>query len=104
VVKEQLTVPMRDLLLTIAQHKYGWAYCPNHGSIRRLQTAEALERRGLVAIDRSHVDPHCSATDAGRALIERLWPVSPFILRTYAHQPDGWTPREAELDYAEKLA
>jgi hypothetical protein len=83
-------------LWTIAQHKYGWAHCPNDGGrLRRFQTAEALERRGLVTIDRtrSHM-PTCSATDAGRAEIERLFPVSPFALGTYDHQPGGWTPRE----------
>lgn len=88
---------MRDLLWTIAQHKYGWAHCPNHGrGIRRLQTAEALERRGLVTVDRAtpHL-PTCSATDEGRAVIAELYPVSPFILGTYDHQPGGWTPREA---------
>jgi hypothetical protein len=85
---------MRYLLWIIAQHKYGWAHCPNSGSsVRRLQTAEALERRGLVTIDKSkpHM-PTCSATQAGRDLIAGAWPVSPFILRTYEHQPGGWTP------------
>jgi hypothetical protein len=91
-----LSDPMRDLLWVVAQHKYGWAGCPNVGRrIRRFQTAEALERRGLVAIDRTYMHyPTCSATDAGRAEIERRWPVSPFALGTYAHQPGGWTPVE----------
>jgi hypothetical protein len=91
-----MTAPMRALLWLIAQHKYGWAHCMNYGrQIRRFQTAEALERRGLVAIDRSQPQmPTCSATDAGRSEIERRWPVSPFALGTYDHQPGGWTPLE----------
>lgn len=87
---------MCDLLWTVAQHKYGWAHCPNVGrGTRRLQVALALERRGLVAVDLSkpHM-PTCSATAAGRVEIERRWPVSPFALGTYEHQPGGWTPRE----------
>jgi hypothetical protein len=88
---------MRDLLWTVAQHKYGWAHCPNVGaSERRYQIAQALERRGLVAVDRSQPHmPTCSATEKGRAEIERRWPVSPYILGTYDHQPGGWTPRDA---------
>jgi hypothetical protein len=88
---------MRDLLWIVAQHKYGWAHCPNDGSrIRRLQVAEALERRGLVDIDRSkpHM-PVCSVTPEGRMEILGRWPVSPYILGTYEHQPGGWTPSEA---------
>lgn len=91
-----LTEPMRHLLWTVAQHKYGWAHCPNvYGRIRRLQTAQALERRGLVTVDvdRPHL-PMCSATDAGREEIERRWPASPFVLGTYERQPGGWTPLE----------
>lgn len=97
-----LSHPMRDLLWTIAQHKYGWAHCTNAGSrARRLQVAEALERRGLVEIDRSRPRGQtCAATAAGRAEIERRWPVSPFALGTYEHQPGGWTPLEG-VDNAE---
>lgn len=90
------SVAQRRLLWTVAQHKYGWCHCPHgFGSGDRFRTAEALGRRGLVAIDRSkpHM-PTCSATDAGRAEIERLFPVSPFALGTYDHQPGGWTPIE----------
>lgn len=88
-----MTPAMLDLLWLIAQHKYGWAHCPNVGrGVRRLQTAEALERRGLVTIKRGHT-PTCAATEKGRDLIARRWPVSPYILRTYEHQPGGWTPR-----------
>jgi hypothetical protein len=92
----RLSAAQRDLLWTVAQHKYGWAHCPNAGGrIRRFQTAQTLERLGLVAIDRSQPHmPICAATDAGRAEIERRWPVSPFALGTYDHQPGGWTPRE----------
>lgn len=100
-----LSHPMRDLLWKIAQHKYGWAHCPNLERVRRFQTAEALERRGLVTIDRSQPHmPTCSATDAGRAEIERRWPVSPFALGTYEHQPGGWTPRDGQgvLDEEER--
>ena len=91
---DPLSAAQLDLLWTIAQHKYGWAHCPNVGGrVRRLQVAESLEWRGLVEIDRSkpHM-PTCSATDAGRGEIALRWPVSPFILGTYEHQPGGWTP------------
>jgi hypothetical protein len=93
-----LSAPMRDLLWTVAQHKYGWAHCSNVSrTVRRFQTAEALDRRGLVTVNRSkpHM-PTCAATEAGRAEIERRWPGSPFVLRTYEHQPGGWTPLDAE--------
>lgn len=91
----KLTEPMRDLLWVIAQHKYGWAHCPNVGRERRFQVAEALERRGLVDIDRSQSHmPTCAVTPEGRMEILRRWPVSPYILGTYEHQPGGWTPRE----------
>ncbi len=95
-----LSAPMRDLLWTMAQHKYGWAYCGNAGRERRLQVADALERRGLVAVgDRGSHYPHASATDAGFRLISALFPVSPFVLGTYdwalARELFGhWTPRE----------
>lgn len=92
----RLSDAQRDLLWTVAQHKYGWAHCPNISrTVRRMQTAKALERRGLVTIDNSHPhNPSCSATPEGRAEIERRWPVSPYALGTYDHQPGGWTPRE----------
>lgn len=84
-----------DLLWTVAQHKYGWAHVSNRGGRQRtLQTAEALARRGLVTI-RYRSNPVCVATDAGRAEIARRWPVSPFNLGTYAHQPEGWDARNA---------
>lgn len=92
----KLTDSMRDLLWTIAQHKYGWAHCPNHGGrVRRFQTAVALERRGLVRIDltKPHM-PTCSPTAAGLIVIRTEWPISPYVLGTYDHQPGGWTPRE----------
>lgn len=90
----KLSPAMRDLLWTIAQHKYGWAHCPNIGrTTRRLQTALALERRGLVYVRRGH-NPTCTATRAGFAECARRWPVSPYVLGTYAHQPGGWTPVE----------
>ncbi len=85
-----LSVHMRRLLWTIAQHKYGWCYCPRGFSDFRFRSAEALERRSLVTVDRERMA--CQSTDAGRDMIERLFPVSPFILRTYDPQPGGWTP------------
>lgn len=88
----RLSVPMRDLLWRVAQHKYGWCY-PSR-SCGQFQTAEGLARRGLVTIDVSGSDPSIAATGAGRAEIERRWPVSPFALGTYEHQPDGWDPPE----------
>jgi hypothetical protein len=84
---------MLSLLWVLAQHKYGWAYCPRQFSSDRFRTAEALERRGLVIVDRDGRDAACAATDAGRVEIERRFPVSPFALGTYEHQPGGWTPR-----------
>lgn len=86
---------MRDLLWTVAQHKYGWTHVSRHGG--QQQVAEALERRGLVAFDRERHHPTISATDAGRTAIARRWPVSPFVLDTYEHQPGGWTPPEGVL-------
>ena len=93
----RLTQPMRDLLWIVAQHKYGWAHCPNAGRERRLQVAQALERRGLVDVDLSkpHM-PTCSVTPEGRMEILDRWPVSPYILSTYEHQPGGWTPKGTE--------
>jgi hypothetical protein len=97
----KLTAPMRDLLWTIAQHQHGWTHCSNTGSQRTLQTAEALERRGLVHVtDRGGRHAAASATDGGYALITRLFPVSPFALNTYdwrlVRELFGhWTPRPA---------
>jgi hypothetical protein len=89
-----LTEAQRDLLWTVAQHKYGWTHCSNLGRrVRTLQTARALERRGLVTVDATRHHPTCAATDAGRNEIARRWPVSPFVLGTYEHQPGGWDPR-----------
>lgn len=95
-----LNKAQRDLLWMIAQHKYGWVYCPNVGSSeRRLQTAQALERRGLVTIDRSGSCPTCSPTEAGKAEIKRCWPDSPFVLGTYDRPPYGWTPRDGDQPF-----
>lgn len=91
-----LSKAQNDLLWAIAQHKYGWAHCSNQGRRQRtLQTAEALARRGLVTVDRSRHHPTCQATDAGKAEIECRWPVSPFSLGTYDHQPGGWDARDS---------
>jgi hypothetical protein len=90
-----LSPAMRDLLWTVAGHKYGWAHVTRFGG--QLQVADALVRRGLVAWGRNgrdHHHPRVVATEAGRAEIERLFPVSPFVLGTYEDQPGGWTPRE----------
>jgi hypothetical protein len=91
-----LSHPMRDMLWTLAQHKYGWTHVSRGGG--RLQVAEALVRRGLVewsaAKPASHHQPVIVATAAGCLEIESRWPVSPFVLGTYAHQPGSWTPRE----------
>lgn len=91
----KLSVPQRDLLWNVAQHKYGWTHASRYGG--QLQVADALVRRGLVTYgghDRNHSSPTIVATDEGRAEIERRWPVSPFVLGTYSHQPGGWTPPE----------
>jgi len=92
-----LTAPMRDLLWTVAQHKYGWTHVSRHGG--ELQVADALVRRGFVeygshGLGRGDLTPIIVATNEGRAEIERRWPVSPFALGTYDPQPGGWTPRE----------
>jgi hypothetical protein len=93
-----LTVPQRDLLWTVAQHKYGWTHVSRHKG--QLQVAEALIRRGLVKASQTHDwrwQPIIVATDEGRAEIARRWPVSPFNLGTYEHQPGSWTPREGVI-------
>jgi hypothetical protein len=87
-----LSHPMRRLLWEIAQHKYGWRYVSLQRG--RLQVAEALERRSLIIIQRGGSDPVAVATPAGLLEITRRWPVSPYALGTYDHQPGGWTPRE----------
>jgi hypothetical protein len=89
----RLTIPMRDLLWQVAQHKYGWTHVIRYGG--PLQTADALVRRGLVewgTNGREHTDPRIVATDLGRAEIKERWPISPFVLGTYESQPGGWTP------------
>lgn len=88
-----LTYPQRYLLWTVAQHKYGWAHVSRYGG--QMQVADALVRRGLVVWGRNgrdHSEPRVVVTDTGRAEIERCWPVSPYVLGTYEHQPGGWTP------------
>jgi hypothetical protein len=89
---ERLSLPMRDLLWAVAQHKYGWTHVGRHHG--QQQVAEALERRGFVTFDGERHHPTIAATVTGRAEIERRWPVSPFVLGTYEHQSGGWTPRE----------
>lgn len=94
-----LSAAMRDFLWTIAQHRYGWTHCSNVGSQRSLQTAEALERRGLVhVLDRDGLHPKAVATSDGYSLMARLFPISPFVLNTYdwrlVRELFGhWTPR-----------
>ncbi len=87
-----LSQPMRRLLWTLAQNKYGWCYCLRGFGASRFRSSEALERRGLVTLDRDLYRETCAATEAGRAVIADLFPVSPYVLRTYDHQPGGWTP------------
>lgn len=97
----RLTEPMRDLLWQVAQHQYGWTHVARYGG--QLQVADGLVRRGLVEWGRNgrdHPDPRVIATDAGREEIGRRYPVSPFVLGTYEHQPGGWTSRDA---YPENL-
>jgi hypothetical protein len=91
-----LSAPMRDLLWTVAQHQYGWAHVLRFGG--QLQVADALVRRGLVVWGlngRDHTEPRVVATEKGRMEIRRRWPVSPFVLGTYEHQPGGWSPRDS---------
>ncbi len=96
---EKLTEPMRRMLWAVAQHKYGWTHARRYGG--ELQVADGLVRRGLVEFGRNgrdHADPRVVATDKGRAEIERLWPVSPFVLATYEPQPGGWTALKGDRD------
>lgn len=94
----KLTDPMRDLLWTVAQHKYGWTHVSRHNG--QLQVADGLVTRGLVAYsdaDHRARDAHSPVVyvlPLGAVEIGRRWPVSPFALGTYDHQPGGWTPRE----------
>lgn len=88
---------MRDLLWTVAQHKHGWAHVSRHRG--QLQVADGLVRRGLVVWGRDHHDrdghqPIVIATPAGLLEIGKRWPVSPYWLGTYEHQPEGWDPKE----------
>lgn len=95
-----LTRPMREMLWTIAQHKYGWTHVSRYGG--QLQVGDGLVRRGLARWNTDHHgrdgnQPRIAATDAGRALIAELFPVSPFILGTYdwrrVRETHGvWTP------------
>jgi hypothetical protein len=80
----KLSAPQTRIFRRIAGHKYGWCYI----SRREISAADALERRGLVeygvAHDRDHWDcPQVSATDAGKAFVQLLWPSSPFARGTY---------------------
>lgn len=90
-----MSTAQRDLLWTVAQHKYGWAYVSRHRG--QLQVADALVRRNLVewgSKGRDHRHPTIVATDTGREVIAQEWPVSPLNLGTYDHQPNGWDPRD----------
>jgi hypothetical protein len=95
-----LTHPMRDMLWTLAQHKYGWTHVSRHGG--QLQVADGLVRRDLAYWsdeahrNRNSYSPILIATPAGKAEIARRWPVSPFALGTYSPQLGGWTPVEGE--------
>jgi peptidoglycan/xylan/chitin deacetylase (PgdA/CDA1 family) len=93
-----LSLSMREMLWTIAQHKYGWTHVSRHGG--ELQVADALIRRELVewgSHDRDHSSPIIVATEAGKAEIARLFPISPFVLGTYDWRAvrathGEWTP------------
>ena len=87
-----LSNAMRDLLWRVAQHKYGWTCVQRYRG--EPQVAAALVRRGLVTLAGPSHARVIFATGAGLAEITRRWPVSPFVLGTYQHQPGGWTPRE----------
>ena len=86
-----------DLLWTVAQHKYGWAFVGRHRG--GLQVADALVRRGLLAYDEANPrdcpDPVVVATEAGAREIGRRWPAAPFVLGTYDSPPGGWSRRDA---------
>jgi hypothetical protein len=83
-----LSPAMLQMLWRIAQHKYGWT--PLY---QRKETADALARRGLVEeLDWTQHDPPVIGTDTGKGFCAAMWPVSPWVLGTYDHQPGGWTP------------
>lgn len=89
--RSDLPMPAAYLLWMVAQHMYGWTHCCNVGGrVRRFQSAEALERRGLVTIDRGRRYPVCTATDAGMEEIRHRWPNSPAVLRSYDEPKGGW--------------
>jgi hypothetical protein len=80
-------------LWRLAQHKYDW--WPFNPS-RDRATVEALGRRGLVEpVAGQEHNFVWTLTEQGRAVIETRWPVSPFALGTYDHQPGGWDRYEA---------
>ncbi len=91
-----MTDRMRALLWQVAQHKYGWTNVDRHRG--GLQVADALVARGFVTYSILHgretATPRLLVTDQGMEEIRRRWPVSPFVLGTYAAQPGGWTPVE----------
>lgn len=100
---EGLTVPMRDLLWQVGQHKYGWTHVSRLGG--QLQVADALVERGLVAYsspnDRDSATPTIVAVTAGQEEIRRRWPISPFVLHTYEPPPDGWQASDGSQPFKE---
>jgi hypothetical protein len=103
----KLTKPMRYLLWTVAQHKYGWSHVARRGG--QLQVADALVRRGLVEWvepfnGRGSHAPEIKATELGRAEIKRRWPISPFVLGSYEPQPGGWQAPDGSQPFAKATA
>jgi hypothetical protein len=86
----KITEHQRYRLWRLAQLKYGWAYANGHIDLRSF---EGLKRRGLVCRVESR-DSAFELTDKGAEQVAMRWPVSPFVLKTYEHQPGGWTPVE----------
>lgn len=87
----ELSIPQRDLLWRVAQHRYCWTYISRGRG--QLQVADALVSRGLVQYGqggREQLEPSIEATAMGRLEIKERWPISPFARNTYDHQPGGW--------------
>lgn len=103
----KLSVPQTKLLWRVTQHVHGWAHVYSGFHCEEKRTADVLVRLGLVRWGdngRDCTDPHIVATDAGRAVLSRRWPVSPFALATYEEQPGGWMLWDGVRHPSERVA
>lgn len=82
---KELTTPQARMLFRLAGHRYGWAYCTEW---RERRSFEALLNRGLV---QTHdYGQTYNLTPEGYEAVERRWPKSPAILKTYEVPDGGW--------------